>query len=132
MRRFAVLVASALAACSAAHSPALIPPGTWGGNHVSLTVTAVGAAIEFDCAHGTVDEPPLLDAGGEFRLDGVYVREHGGPVYDGEPEDRHVASYFGRLEDSSLTLSVRLADDGTVIGPFTAVRGRPATLFKCL
>src|SRR5437762_14101876 len=29
--------------------------GTWGGQHIRLSVRADGAAVEFDCAHGTID-----------------------------------------------------------------------------
>lgn len=132
MRRVAILVASILAACTDSSSPTALPPGDWGGEHVSLTVSDTGASVEFDCAHGTVDGPLLLDSDGRFNLNGAYVREHGGPVHDGEPEDRQPASYVGRLQGSRLTLSIRLTADGTQIGPFTLVRGQPPALFKCL
>jgi len=132
VRRLALLVASTLAACTASHTPTALPPGNWGGEHVSLMASDAGANVEFDCAHGTVDEAPRLDSEGRFTLSGTYVREHGGPIYDGEPVDRHPASYFGRLQDLRVTLSIRLTDDGTQIGPFTALHGQPPTLFKCL
>jgi hypothetical protein len=121
----------ALLAC-AGDRPEELPAGAWGGEHVSLAVTAEGAVLEFDCAHGTIDEPPRLDSEGRFTLAGVYVRESGGPVRDDVPEDRHPASYAGRLEGSRLTFSVRLVDAGVDLGPFTAVLGEPATIFKCL
>jgi hypothetical protein len=132
VRPFALLVASILAACTDSRPPTALPPGTWGGEHVFLTVSDKGATVEFDCAHGTVDEAFLLDSEGRFNLNGAYVREHGGPIHDGEPEDRHPASYFGRLQGSRVTLSARLTDDGTQIGPFTAQHGQPPGLFKCL
>jgi hypothetical protein len=115
-----------------AASPPQLPSGTWGGDHVALTVTAAGATAEFDCAHGSIDESPLLQSDGQFSLKGTYIREHGGPVYDGEPEDRHPAVYSGRLRGSSVTLSVQLVDDGTLVGPFSASRGQQPRVFKCL
>jgi hypothetical protein len=132
MRRLAPLVAASLAACTDARAPTELPPGQWGGEHVSLTVTASGATVEFDCAHGTVDEAPLLDSENHFSLRGAYVREHGGPTHEGEPEDRHPALYFGQLQASRITLSIRLSDDGTQIGPYSALLGQPPRLFKCL
>jgi hypothetical protein len=132
VRRVGLLVASILAACADGRPRTVLPPGNWGGEHVSLTVSDTGATVEFDCAHGTVEEAFRLDVEGGFNLNGAYVREHGGPSHDGEPEDRHPASYFGRLQGSRVTLSVRLTDDGTEIGPFTAVHGQPPGLFKCL
>ncbi len=95
-------------------------------------VSTTGASLEFDCAHGTVDDAPLLDSQGQFNLSGVYVREHGGPIRDGEPEDSHPALYFGQLQESRVTLSIRLTDDAMQIGPYEAERGQPPRLFKCL
>jgi hypothetical protein len=97
-----------------------------------MTVAADGARVEFDCAHGSIDEPPVLDSDGQFSLSGAYVRERGGPVHEGEPEDRQAAIYFGRLQGSRVTLSLQLAEDATTIGPFTAALGQPGTLIKCL
>ena len=97
-----------------------------------MTVTATGASLEFDCAHGTVNEAPILDSQGQFSLRGAYVREHGGPIRPGEAEDLHPALYFGQAESSRLTLSLRLTDDGAQIGPFAAVLGQSPRLFKCL
>lgn len=132
MRRFGPLVAASLVACTASPTPTALPPGEWGGEHVSLTVSARGASLDFDCARGTVDQRPLLDSLGQFTLTGVYIREHGGPIREGEPEDRHRALYFGQLDGSRLTLSIRLTDDGVQIGPYTAMLGQPPRLFKCL
>ena len=126
------MIGPALAACTLNPPPARVPPSLWGGPHVSLEVSDGGARVEFDCAHGTVDEPFLLDSDGRFDLRGAYVREHGGPIREGEPEERRAASYSGRFRGTRLDFSIRLIDDGTVIGPFTAVRDRPPELLKCL
>jgi hypothetical protein len=112
--------------------PAELPPGQWGGDHISMVVTATSVRLDFDCAHGAVDDTPLLDPAGRFNLSGVYVREHGGPVHDGEAEDSHAAVYVGQLEGSRATLSIQLTDESTWIGPFEARLGQQATVFKCL
>jgi len=112
--------------------PTELPAGQWGGEHVSLMVSTTSASLEFDCAHGTVEEAPLLDSEGQFSLHGVYVREHGGPMREGESEDRHPALYSGQLQGSRVTLSIRLTDDDTQIGPYTAQLGEQPRLFKCL
>ena len=132
VRSLGVLVVTSLVACTGSYAPAELPPGQWGGEHVSLTVTPTGASLEFDCAHGTVDEAPQLDPQGQFNLRGVYVREHGGPIRDGEPEDSHPAFYFGQLQGSSVMLSIRLTDGGTQIGPYVAELGEQPRLVKCL
>jgi hypothetical protein len=132
MRRLAAFVAFSLVACTGSHAPTELPLGGWGGEHISLTVSATGARVEFDCAHGTVDEAPMLDSQGQFNLRGMYVREHGGPIRDGEPEDSHPAVYFGQLEGSRVTMSIRLIDEGLQIGAYAALLGQQPRLFKCL
>ena len=132
MRWLGAFVAFSLVACTGSHAPTELPPGGWGGEHVSLTVSTMGASLEFDCAHGTVDEAPLLDSQGQFNLRGIYVREHGGPIRDGEPEDSQPALYFGQLEGSRVTISIRLTDEGVLLGPYAAQLGRQPRLFKCL
>ena len=112
--------------------PSELPRGQWGGEHVSLMVTAASASLEFDCAHGTIDEPLVVDSEGRFNLNGAYVRERGGPIRDGEPEDRSAALYSGRLEGTRLTLSIQLKGEETQIGPFAAFLGQPSRLLKCL
>src|SRR2546427_6896525 len=87
-----------------------VPAGTWGGPGIRLDVTSAGAAIEYDCAHGTIDEPLVTDRDGRFTLTGTHVREHGGPVRQDEPPDRHPARYRGQMSGDSLRLIVTLAD----------------------
>jgi hypothetical protein len=128
------LVAVPMGACGAAGGadpPAAVPAGSWGGNHVSMQVTGSGATLQFDCAHGRIPSLLSLDAQGRFEIAGVFVREHGGPIQQGEPEDSHPAVYSGRLEGNDLTLSIRLSDDGTETGPFTVRLGTEARLFRC-
>ena len=132
MRRLGAFVASSLVACTGSHEPTELPRGGWGGAHVSLTVSTTGASLEFDCAHGMVDEAPLLGSQGQFNLRGTYVREHGGPIRDGEPEDSQPALYFGQLEGSLVTISIRLTEEGIQLGPYAARLGQQPRLFKCL
>jgi hypothetical protein len=105
--------------------------GLWGGDHVRMTVAETGASIEFDCAHGTVEETPRSDAEGHFELAGTYVPEHPGPIREGEQEDRHPARYSGKTDGSTLTVTVTLLDQDQQLGPYTLTYGRTPRLFKC-
>ncbi len=127
------VVSVPLAACGAkgGDPPAVVPAGSWGGKHVALQVTDSGGTVQFDCAHGQITAPLSLDAQGRFETTGVFVREHGGPIREGEPDDSHPAVYQGQLQGNDLTFSVRLTDDGTEAGPFTASLGAAARLFRC-
>ena len=105
--------------------------GTWGGNHVVLTVTSEGATIEFDCAHGTLQGPIRPDAEGRFETAGTYVQERGGPVREGE-EDARPARSTGRVEKGRMTLTIAFPDGREPLGPFELVHGKAARLAKCM
>jgi hypothetical protein len=105
--------------------------GKWGGQHVVISVTAKGASLEFDCAHGQFDKPLRPDRLGRFAVRGVYIEEHGGPVRMGEVPKSHRASYTGRVKGNRMTITVKLLDTRQQVGTFVLTRGQPARLFKC-
>jgi hypothetical protein len=109
-----------------------IEKGTWGGPHIQLDVTDGGASVQYDCAHGTIDERLTLDAAGRFDVRGTHAREHGGPVRIDEKESREAARYAGRVEGETMTLTVTLADSKEPLGTFTLKRGQTGRLFRCL
>lgn len=103
----------------------------WGGDHVEMEVTGGGARLEFDCAHGTIDEPLRVDAKGAFRAKGTFTPERSGPSRDGDASPIAKAIYSGTLKDDAMTL--RVVVDGQD-GPGTTyelVRGRPGNVRKC-
>lgn len=104
--------------------------GAWGASHAALTLTDTGGSIEYDCAHGGFRSPLRPDAAGRFAVDGVHVREHGGPVRMGEIPDSVPARYLGRVNGDRMTLRVLVGAD--TLGPFELRRGAEPRLFKCL
>jgi hypothetical protein len=128
-----VLVLGMVAACvTLAPDERRVASGTWGGEHVGLAVTDAGAHVEFDCASGDIAQPLALDGMGNLSVDGVYVREHGGPIQVGEVPDRKPARYTGRAAGTTLTLDVLLTDSNEKIGTFTLERGAASGVRKCL
>jgi len=123
-----------LAACGSAggagrHS---LPAGTWGGDHVNLTVTEEGATIEFDCAHGTLKGPILPDAEGRFETAGTYVQEHAGPVREeDETAAGSPARYKGQVAKGKMTLTIAFPEGREPLGPFDLVHGKEGRLMKC-
>lgn len=105
-----------------------VPLGDWGGEHVRLTVGESSGAIEFDCAHGTLDAALEVDDEGRFDVPGSLVRE-GGPVVPGR-EDRQDVRYAGKTDGGSLDLQV-VRQDGEALGPFRLRIGEQPKLFKC-
>jgi hypothetical protein len=138
MRRLTCLasVVGAIVAVVACRSPIAgedrLAAGVWGGTSIRIDVTAGGATIEYDCAHGTIDEPLLTDRDGRFTAVGTHVREHGGPIRQDESPDRHPARYGGQLSGDILRLTVTLTDSPQEIGTFTLTRGATGRVFKCL
>lgn len=106
-----------------------VPEGKWGGQHVRLEVTAEGAEFEFDCAHGRLKGPLLLQ-NGRFAATGTYVRERG-PVRLDEAEQGQRVFFKGEVEGSRMTLTLSFSEDGSEAETFTLTHGAEARLFKC-
>ena len=109
-----------------------IEVGAWGGDHVNLVLTATGGTLEYDCAHGTIDQPFFTDSSGRFDLAGTHTREHGGPIRIGEKEDKRPARYAGTTDGRTMTLTVTLTGSNEPLGTFTLTRGQLGRIVKCL
>jgi len=105
-----------------------VPDGVWGATGVRLDVNGATVAVEFDCAHGTLPGPLMLDAQHRFSVTGAFVREQPGPRRDVGPPAQE-AQYMGLLERGTLTVTVRVGTEE--IGPFTLAVAEPL-LMKCL
>jgi hypothetical protein len=120
-------------ACGAPTAPLTpLSPGVWGGDHVTLTVSDGATHLELDCAHGDIPGAFSADTRGAFVLTGTFVREHGGPIREGEAADSHPATYSGSVGPTAMVLTIRLGDSTDVFGPFNLVRGATGRVVKCL
>lgn len=108
-----------------------VAAGVWGGEHIRVQVTESGASIEYDCAHGTMDQPLTLDSQGRFEVKGTHVREHGGPVRRDEKPNSRPARYTGRVEGQTMMLTVTLTDAQDSAETYTLTQGDEGHLFKC-
>ncbi|HEY5178005.1 MAG TPA: hypothetical protein VII95_20810 [Terriglobales bacterium] len=108
-------------------------PDLWGGHDVSMEVTAQGANLEFDCAHGNMLEPIKANAKGEFAARGTYTPEHGGPISRDNPPRDLPAIYKGSIDGDTMRLEIMLADkeQGQAPEPFTLTRGKSGRLVRC-
>jgi hypothetical protein len=106
--------------------------GSWGGEHIRLTVTEQGGELEYDCAFGTIAEPLRPDKDGNFDVRGFHTFETGGPVGPEDPKPKgRPARFQGWTDDKDMRLTVYLTDTGYVIGTFSLGLGRKAILEKC-
>jgi hypothetical protein len=119
-------------ACKGPAAPSELPTGTWGGDHISMTVTQAFTHVEFDCAHADIPLPIQLDMVNRFQVSGTFVREHGGPIRLGEVPDSHPALFSGSIAEATMTLGIRLTDPNETIGSYVLTRGATGRVFKCL
>ncbi len=106
--------------------------GPWGAVGIAMEVTESGARIELDCAHGTISEPILLDSEGRLDVKGLYFREHGGPIREGEESKGEPVHYVGQVTRDTMTLTIKSEGSDTAIGSYTLVHGKSGRIRKCL
>lgn len=107
-----------------------LPRGEWGGNHINMNVGDGSARLEFDCAHGYISGPLVVDRNGKFQLRGTFTPERGGPVRAGESQREQPAVYSGELKDNMMTLVLKIGDSDDT-ETFTLEKGKPGKLVKC-
>jgi len=129
MRGIRILVVIFLISCAGAADMQRIPTGVWGGEHINIEVAEKSASIEYDCAHGLIEGPLVVDANGRFSLHGTHTPERGGPISADEQQQAHPANYVGSISGNKMTLTLKLkgAEDET----FTLEKGKQGDLFKC-
>ena len=108
-----------------------VPNSTWGGQHIGLEIANDHTTLDFDCAHGNINQPFETDSAGAFDLAGTYVKESPGPARQDAGEEHHQARYSGRIEGKVMTLTIKLIDRGEIIGRFTLKRGALPQVAKC-
>src|SRR6266516_1781663 len=107
-----------------------LAPGLWGGDHVRMMVSRIGARLEYDCADSTIDQPIILDARGRFTAKGSYTPAHGGPRREGRDAIGR-ARYVGEVSADTMRLTVTLESTKQPVGVFTLRRGDDPLLTKC-
>ena len=108
-----------------------INAGVWGGEHIQLDVNSDSAAVEFDCAHGTIEGPLATDENGEFSWKGRFARERGGPVRRDESDTSQPAVYSGSIKHQTMRLVVQLENDKEPLDTFVLVHGKDGRIRKC-
>jgi len=105
--------------------------GLWGGEHIRMDVTETGATIEYDCAHGTIEQRITLDRRGWFNVSGKQAAEHGGPVRQNEELAGDPVRFSGQVNGKTMKLTVRNTVTKELVGIFTLVYGADPKLRKC-
>jgi phenylpropionate dioxygenase-like ring-hydroxylating dioxygenase large terminal subunit len=117
-----------------AHMPekeARLKAGMWGGNRINLEVTGDSTLVEFDCAHGTINHPLILDQQGRFEARGTYVAEGHGPTRSGNEPEGSPARYYGSVSGETMSLTVEVGGSAATKTSYTLTHGRQGKLNKC-
>jgi hypothetical protein len=104
--------------------------GRWGGQGISFETGDSGAKIEFDCAHGTIDQKIVPDSEGKFEVQGLFVRERPGPTRQDEPKGEPVI-YSGSIEATTMTLTITFYKTNEALGTYKLIQGQRGRLRKC-
>ena len=107
-----------------------VAAGVWGGPHMRMQVNDDGGTVEYDCAHGTLAQPLVLDAQGRFSVTGTHTRE-GGPIRVNAAPAGQPARYTGSVQGRTMTLTATLTDKEQPVGTFTLTQGSEGRLWKC-
>jgi hypothetical protein len=111
-----------------------MPTGVWGGRHIGMTVTETGAEIEYDCAHGVIEQPIKLDDVGRFDVNGTFVPE-GGPISVDtggvSREKSFAARYYGEVKGEKMNLKVTIVESKLTLDELFLVHGQQPGLEKC-
>ena len=103
----------------------------WGGPDVQMALSADGATLEFDCAHGVIQQAVKPNAKGEFSAAGTYTPERGGPIMRDNPPRDLAAVYKGTIQGDTMQLEAVISDKDRQPQPFTLTRGQPGRVRKC-
>lgn len=105
--------------------------GVWGGNRINLEVTDDSTLVEFDCAHGTINHPVILDQQGRFEAKGTYVSEGHGPTRAGSDQEGSPSRYYGSVSGETMSLTVEVGGSSATKTSYTLTRGKQGKLTKC-
>ncbi|MFN8579607.1 MAG: hypothetical protein U0163_01320 [Gemmatimonadaceae bacterium] len=120
-----------LAASCRSFEPGVALVGTWGGQDISLELTATGGTISHGCAGGSLAEPLVPDNSGRVHATGEEVAGMGAPPPPGYIPPRYAVRYDGRVDGNRLTLTVTPIDNPSLAAKYTAVRGRAPQIYYC-
>ena len=124
-----VLILLTISAAAGIQKMRRISTGLWGGQYISMKVSAKSATIEYDCATGVIDGPLVVDADGHFTLRGIHRTERGGPIRADESPKGQPATYTGSIEGNQMTLTLKIGDGEPET--FRLEKGKEGELVKC-
>lgn len=130
LRVLVLLVGTAMLGCASEPTGPLdrIPDGNWGGDRIGLFVDQSGVTFVFDCSGGRVDQPIVLDAGGNFDVLGTYS---GGGNTQNADHSPHPARYAGHATRTHVDVTRTVLDQSDPGVSFSAFLGASPMVVAC-
>jgi hypothetical protein len=132
MRRALALAGVVLLAACATTVPDGPVTGSWGGEHVGLTLDSTGGQLEYDCAAGTIAETVIPARYGSFAVNGTHTPGMGGPDRIDYVSPSYPARYTGKVSGETMTMRVSVPSRELTLGPFRLRRGAEPRILRCL
>lgn len=130
LKGIGVVLVGLLMSALMAQNTQRIASGVWGGPHISIDVGSRSARIEYDCAHGSIEGPLVVDTEGKFHLRGTFTPERGGPVRADDAAQGQPATYAGEIKGNTMTLTLKVSGSEDT-ETFTLEKGKVGKLVKC-
>ena len=108
-----------------------VAPGSWGGSGIGLSVEETIVSLEFDCATAEIPGNLMIDKGGNFSTNGVYIRRSPGALRTKLPPKRAAARFEGKISGKTMTLRIILIETNEKVGDFTLQRGKSPAIRRC-
>lgn len=131
---FVAAVVVTAATCSASPTPSsegTLALGTWGGDNAAVIATDSVTHIHVGCTYGDMPPNIVLNANGQFEIDGSYML-HAYPVAYGPTVPAH---FSGSVRGNTLSVSVSVNDTvekKTVpLGPISVTFGKTPSMGPC-
>ena len=109
----------------------LVPAGDWGGQDIRLTVGAKGGTIQYPCADGQIEQPMMMDAGGNFAANGFHLQQRGGPIRADLDQLKQRVRYEGKISGETMTLKVTDVNSKALVGEYSLQHGKLTRMTRC-
>ena len=123
---FALLLVLFVDTCPST-GPGRLLDGTWGGDNAAVIVTDGVMHVHIGCTEGDAAVTVADVVNGRFEVDG----RHNITAYPVNLGVYHPARFQGHIVGEVLTLTVRLTDQATTLGPVRVTYGQEPSMQQC-
>ncbi len=109
-----------------------IPKGAWGSENLSMNVQSSAITLQYSCASGSINQPVVVDAQGNFTASGTYTQQRGGPAQQDETLPTYPVRYIGHISGNSMTLTVSRTDVSQDFGTYQLQYGQTGNVPLCV